>query len=140
MKIKGSLIVMSGLLLSVALCSLSLPQQEPRQEKAKNLKVLPKDISHEELENVMRGFKNALGVKCSFCHDPRKDDPKKLDFAGDDNKHKAIARDMMRMTARINKKYFRENGHETLKVTCFTCHNGNEEPKSQPEIAGAEKK
>lgn len=140
MKIKGSLIVMSGLLISVALCSLSLPQQDQKEERAKNLKVLPKDISHEDLENVMRGFKNALGVKCGFCHDPRKDDPKKLDFAGDENKHKGIARDMMRMTARINKKYFKENGNETLKVTCFTCHHGNEEPKSQPESTGTEKK
>jgi hypothetical protein len=140
MKIKGSLIVISGLLISVALCSLSLPQQHQEEEKAKNLKVLPKNISHEELENVMRGFKNALGVKCSFCHDPRKDDPKKLDFAGDENKHKEIARDMMRMTARINKKYFKEDGDEPLKVTCFTCHHGNEEPRSRPDSTGTVKK
>lgn len=131
---------MSGLLISVVLCSLTFPPGDKQEQKAKNLKVLPKDISHEELENVMRGFKNALGVKCGFCHDPRKDDPKKLDFAGDENKHKAIARDMMRMTARINKKYFKESGNEALKVTCYTCHHGNKEPVSQPEVTAGEKK
>lgn len=131
MKIKGSLVITSGLILSIALCSLSMPPQE--REKAKNLKVLPKDISHEELDSVMKGFKTALGVKCGFCHDPRKDDPKKLDFAGDNNEHKAIARDMMRMTARINKKYFK--GIDPMPVTCYTCHQGNKEPKAGPDIA-----
>lgn len=121
---------MLSLLVAVTLCSLSLPQQP---EKAKNLKVLPRDISHEELENVMRGFKDALGVKCSFCHAPRKDDPKKLDFASDENEHKEIARDMMRMTARINKKFFKNR--QVAAVTCYTCHRGNEEPVSQPATA-----
>ncbi|GAA0563431.1 hypothetical protein GCM10009415_52080 [Chitinophaga japonensis] len=119
---------MLSLLIAVTLCSLSLPQQH---ENPKNLKVLPKDISHEELENVMRGFKDALGVKCGFCHAPRKDDPKKLDFASDENEHKAVARDMMRMTARINKKYFKS--HQVAAVSCYTCHRGNEEPVSKPE-------
>jgi cytochrome c2 len=135
MKMKGSFILALALVLAATLCSLSLPE-EP--EKAKNLKVLPKNISHEELDNVMRGFKNALGVKCSFCHEPRKDDPKKLDFASDGNKHKEVARDMMRMTARINKKYFK--GHETLSVTCYTCHRGNEEPKTLPDTTQDAKK
>lgn len=135
MKIKGSLIVVSGLLVSVVLCSLSLPQQH---ERAKNLKVLPKDISHEELDKVMKDFKTALGVKCSFCHNPRKDDPKKPDFADDNNEHKDIARDMMRMTARINKKNFK--GMDPMPVTCYTCHQGNKEPKSTPDIVSEEKK
>ena len=134
--IKRSLLLAGTLLIAVILCSLSLPQEPP---KAKNLKVLPKNISHEELEGVMRNFKNALGVKCSFCHAQQKDNPQKLDFASDDNEHKAIARDMMKMTARINKKYFK-NEHEAITVTCFTCHHGNEEPVSKPQEAAGEKK
>jgi len=129
MKTRRSLMLIGALLVSVMLCSLSLPPQE--QDRPKNLKVLPKDISHEELEAVMKGFKNALGVKCGFCHSPQKDDPKKLDFASDDNEHKATAREMMKMTKRINKKFF--NGRPALSVTCYTCHNGNKEPKTQPE-------
>ena len=33
-----------------------------------NLKVLPKNISNQQLDKVMDEFKDALGVKCSFCH------------------------------------------------------------------------
>lgn len=129
MKRKNSIVLLASIVLSVTLCSLSLPQQQ-QHEKAKNLKVLPKNTSHEELEKVMREFKDALGVKCNFCHAPRKDDPKKLDFASDENDHKKIARDMMRMTARINKKFFK--GHQVAEVTCYTCHRGNEEPLKTP--------
>ncbi|PST83965.1 c-type cytochrome [Pedobacter yulinensis] len=103
----------------------------PKEESGfKNLKVLPKNISKENLGRVMDEFKVALGVRCSFCHAPSKTDPKKMDFASDENKHKDVARNMMRMTARINKKYF----HKDLKagdlpqVTCMTCHNGKKEP------------
>lgn len=130
MRKKGTIVLMASVLLSIALCSLSLPQQ---QERAKNLKVLPKNISHEELDNIMKEFKVALGVKCSFCHSPSKDDPKKMDFASDENHHKAIARDMMRMTAKINKKYFKS--HEATAVTCYTCHQGSDEPLVSPQAA-----
>lgn len=128
MKSKKSIVLTATVLISVALCSLSLPQQ---RERAKNLKVLPKNISHEELDSVMKSYKEALGVKCNFCHSPRKDDPQKLDFASDENHHKDIARDMMRMTARINKKYFKS--HQAVAVTCYTCHQGSDEPLVSPQ-------
>jgi hypothetical protein len=121
---KRKLLTISIVILSIALCSLTLPE-EP---KFKNLKVLNKNISHDELENIMKGFKNSLGVKCSFCHAQRKDDPKKLDFTSDDNKHKLIARDMMRMTMKINKKYFKNEKEEA--ITCYTCHHGHKEPEA----------
>lgn len=128
MKIKKSMALLAAAFVTAgALCSLSLPQ-EP--EKPKNLKVLPKNISHEELIVVMRNFNNALGVKCGFCHAPSKDDPKHMDFASDENPHKGVARDMVRMTNRINKKFFK--GSEPMTVTCYTCHHGNEEPQSKP--------
>lgn len=57
------------------------PQQK---HQAKNLKVLPKDISHETLDEIMDNFKVALGVKCSYSHASRKDGLKKLDFASDE--------------------------------------------------------
>jgi hypothetical protein len=43
----------------------------PKQQeafKAKNLKVLPKNISKEDLDKVMDGFKASLGVRCNYCH------------------------------------------------------------------------
>ncbi|NSL88381.1 c-type cytochrome [Chitinophaga sp. Mgbs1] len=130
MKMKKTLVVAGALLTAVTLCSLALPQ-EP--EKPKNLKVLPKNISHDELIGTMRSFNTALGVKCNFCHAPQKDDPKKLDFASDDNQHKDVARAMMKMTSRINRKFFK--GREVMAVTCYSCHHGNEEPKTKPEEA-----
>jgi hypothetical protein len=132
---RKEILAIAALFIAVTLCSLTLPQPE---EKAQNLKVLPRNISHDELDKVMKDFKNALGVKCGFCHAPRKDNPQKLDFASDENKHKEIARDMMRMTAKINKKYFK--GHETLSVTCYTCHRGNKEPEAAPLAGGMDKK
>lgn len=91
-----------------------------------NLKVLPKDISDDEMKNVMRNFSDALGVKCSHCHAPGSDG--KLDFASDENINKIVSRDMMKMTSRINKKYFGEKNPELYKVNCFTCHQGETKP------------
>lgn len=103
----------------------------PPEQKAKNLKVLPKNISHEELDKVMDNFKMALGVRCGFCHVPMKDNPKKMDFASDEKPEKERAREMMRMTAKINKKYFHnemKDGKPFMAVACVTCHNGKSEP------------
>lgn len=123
------IITISAILGLVALLSAFIPQQG--DQKAKNLKVLPKNISHDELKNIMDDFKVALGVKCNFCHAARKDDPSKLDFASDENEHKEIARKMMRMTAKINKSYFNKKQEDgSLKaISCATCHNGAKHPK-----------
>ena len=118
------MLVLSVVILVIAFCSLSFTE-EP---KFKNLKVLNKNISHDELELVMKGFKTALGVKCNFCHAESKTDPGKLDFASDENEHKGSARYMLRMTAKINKKFFKGD----KGVSCFTCHRGDKEPKEAP--------
>src|SRR5690606_6185550 len=69
-----------------------------------NLKVLPKDISDDDLKEVMRNFNASLGVKCGFCHAQGPDG--KMDFASDANPKKDVARYMMNMTREINKNYF----------------------------------
>ena len=64
----------------------------------KNLKILPKNISHDDLDKVMDGFKAALGVKCNFCHAPYKDSATRhLNFASDEKPEKNTARKMMRI-------------------------------------------
>jgi cytochrome c2 len=122
-------ITFSIILATVVMLSAFMPQQQ-QDPKPTNLKVLPKNISHDDLDKVMDGFKAALGVKCNFCHSPRKDNPKRLDFASDENPKKEIARDMMRMTNKINKKYFHETDKEgkLTNISCASCHNGKEEP------------
>lgn len=116
-----------SLIILMMLCGAFIPRDEP---EFKNLKVLPKNISHDELEKVMDGFKLALGVKCNFCHAARKDDPNKLDFPSDENPHKNVARSMIRMTKKINRKYFgkvKSNG-TLVQISCISCHNGKEHP------------
>ena len=107
----------------------------PPDEGFKNLKVLPKKITHEQLEAVMKGFTASLGVKCDFCHTPRTDDRKKLDFPSD-AKREETARFMIKMTKKINKKYFEwdPKGEKAARVTCFSCHNGKKEPGGAPPI------
>ena len=100
----------------------------------KNLKVLRKDISHEELDKLMDGFKDALGVKCDFCHAPSKEDANKLDYASDEKGEKSIARKMIKMTNKINKKFFHGksklgDADALLAVSCITCHNGTPHPE-----------
>jgi CRISPR/Cas system-associated protein Cas10 (large subunit of type III CRISPR-Cas system) len=97
----------------------------------KNLKVLPKNTTKKEMDSVMRHFAQSLGVKCNFCHQFNQEQ-KAMDFASDANEHKGVAREMMKMTARLNKKYFDVKDSKSLtaklEVTCYTCHHGKEEP------------
>jgi hypothetical protein len=81
----------------------------------------------------MDNFKAALGVKCDYCHARSKDNPKKLDFASDEKEYKLIAREMMKMTDKINKKYFKEHeGNDNVgAIQCMSCHRGNEKPEFQ---------
>lgn len=127
--------IYSAVLSIVLLISYSFVENRPEKgieievnPEFTNLKILPKDISKEDLERVMHGFNDALGVKCSFCHAPGAND--KLDFASDAIKYKEISRGMMKMTSGINKKYFHVKNPAEFKVTCFTCHNGKEEPQT----------
>jgi len=124
-------IVMSALVLTVIMMSAFMPSP-PKEKKDNNLKVLPKNISHEDLFKVMEGFNVALGVKCNFCHAAKKDDPMHLDFDSDAKPEKEMARDMLKMTSRINKKYFHIKGaydaKAVLAVSCVTCHNGKAHP------------
>lgn len=127
---RRQMLILSFVIPIVAFCSLSFAD-EP---KFKNLKVLSKNTTKEELEIIMKEFKTALGVKCNHCHAQSKTDPSKLDFASDENEHKDIARGMMRMTARINKKFFKDSkdGGKEGGITCYGCHRGEEAPKAPP--------
>jgi hypothetical protein len=100
--------------------------------KPKNLRILPKNISHDDLMKVMHGFAGSLGVKCNYCHSAGAQ-PRQLNFASDAKQEKRIARTMMRMTLQINKKYLSrvnvaDAKPEQKEVTCGTCHRGHEIP------------
>src|SRR5206468_2666083 len=63
-------IVVATLAVAVAATARVAPAQQRFEwpEKAKNLKVLPKNTPKEKLSATMIGFTRALGVRCPFCH------------------------------------------------------------------------
>ena len=87
----------------------------------KNLQVLPKESSKEQIKAIMRAQAKALGVECEHCHAVP-------DMAADDNPHKVAARQMMKMTADINAKWLAGVKDAKQQVTCATCHQGHEKP------------
>lgn len=99
----------------------------------KNLKVLPKDISKDDLDSVMDGFTIALNVRCDFCHARKEDTTKRgLDFASDKKDEKNIAREMMRMVNTLNTtnfNYMHSTKPDTIHtIVCYTCHRGAKQP------------
>ncbi len=117
-----------------ALVSMSFIFTKETTPRYKNLKVLPKDINKQQLDSVMRHFAGSLGVKCGFCHSYNQEQ-KSMDFASDAKKEKNTARDMWRMTAKLNRKYFDIKDSKQLgaklDVTCFSCHHGAKEPETK---------
>jgi len=136
MQLKRKFFVISALAAIVTIgVAATNPPDEPNLYK--NLKVLPKNITHEELDKVMHVFNKGLGVKCNFCHAAAKDNERKLDFASDEKPEKEIARSMMKLTVKINKKYFGAKHaaltDSTLTITCITCHHGDPHPEGGKE-------
>lgn len=101
----------------------------------KNLKVLPKNTNKKQMDSVMHHFTSSLGVRCNYCHQYNTEQ-KAMDFASDANEKKAIARSMMKMTQKLNKKYFHVNNSKSLtanlEISCYSCHNGKANPATQP--------
>ena len=124
----------SFLILTILTVSATLTVKQESKHEFENLKVLPKDISEEQLSMVMDAFKASLGVKCSYCHPVAADSSKgrHLDFVSDAKPEKLRAREMMLMTAEINKTFFNpahSDRTDTLHtVMCYTCHRGISKP------------
>lgn len=125
---KRSFLVTLGVVIMISI-SLAFTKDDPAY---KNLKILPKNITREQMDSVMHHFSASLGVRCNYCH-ARNDSTGKINFASDANPHKNRAREMMRMMNKINDKYFNMTGEKRtittqLLVTCYTCHHGSTNP------------
>lgn len=132
-----AMIAVLGTLYSFTTSSIT-PYNVSDNGKWQNLKVLPQDISEDSLYGLMHEFSNALGVKCSYCHKPRKDG-KISDFASDELIQKDIAREMMKMTNNLNKTYFephRKPGDNTTAIRCILCHRGTPNPEKYLQEVG----
>lgn len=98
-----------------------------------NLKVLPKDMTGDEVHELMHKWEAALGGECSTCHaaDPNNIGPNgkpRLNYADDSKPEKNTARLMYKMVEDINKNYVSMVENSGVPVSCGTCHRGRIEP------------
>lgn len=133
--------VISGLY-SFTTVSITNYKQKEYQPKWENLKVLPQDITKDSLMSLMKGYNAALGVKCTHCHTPSKEDPSKLDFAEESLQAKHITRGMIAMTHEINENHFKAYYPDpkpkmATDVSCVMCHRGVAKPKEYLESLGS---
>jgi Photosynthetic reaction centre cytochrome C subunit len=101
----------------------------PVNSKPRNLQVLPRNLSGNDIDKLMRQYQQYLGVPCGYCHE---EDPesKTVDYASDQNPIKETARFMITMTSDINNKYLSRLGDRRYAdpITCGNCHRGRVEP------------
>ena len=99
----------------------------------KNLQVLPKDTTREQIFPIMKSFSQSLGVRCTHCHVGEEGKPlSTFDFASDAKREKLVARSMLQMVHKINAEEFGVKDIKDVKVTCFTCHRGAVKPLTVP--------
>jgi hypothetical protein len=100
---------------------------KPGLAESPGIKVL-RGLTVPEFEQEMQLMVQALGVTCGFCH-------VRNNFASEANEHKLTARRMLEMTKLINSQFFpnhtpQEGESKLGKVTCLTCHQGEQKPIS----------
>lgn len=99
-----------------------------------NLKVLPKDLTGQQVHDIMKQWAAALGTDCNSCHAEDRNNlgpngRPKFNFADDSKGMKAAARIMYSMTEKINADYVAKVDSSGVPVTCGTCHRGHLGPE-----------
>lgn len=133
-------IVPAALLVLLAPASPTVSAQQAQFEwpaHPKNLKVLPKGTTPDQLRDTMVGFTQALGVRCPYCHVGEEGKPlTTFDFSSDAKPTKQIARDMVRMMGDIHKdlgKMKLSPDVPRVNLRCATCHHGHARPTTLAE-------
>jgi hypothetical protein len=98
----------------------------------KNVQVLPKDWTSQQVQGFMRTyFTVGLGVQCTYCH--------VQDRSSDEKKEKQTARKMLAMMMASNdqvKDVGEPAAAGSYKITCYMCHRGATKPLSAPPAGG----
>jgi len=105
-----------------------------------NLKVLPRNLSGQQVHEIMELWEGELGTRCKTCHavDPKNvgpDGKPRFNYADDSKEEKQTARKMFKMVEEINANYIAKIDSSGAPVTCGTCHRGHlgPEPFAVPE-------
>jgi hypothetical protein len=143
--IRIAVLLTGPLALTIALAAQDPPAPAARggfqQQPPKNLKVLPKNWTGQQVRALMQTFAESLGVQCTHCHAvdptapaPAEGRPPTLDYSLDQKKEKEIARQMIQMTMALNSDGLKGVGDPAVpeKVSCLTCHNGQKTPATKP--------
>ena len=109
------------------------PRPRGPRPKPTNLQALPKDLTGDQVIDIMHHFEDQLGVDCDYCHaknTAHKPGVGHLDFPSDDNPMKDRARIMIRMADNINQTFLTQlkTPPAGQQVTCGTCHRGQAKP------------
>lgn len=118
------------------------PADDWKPTEIKNLTVLPKDMSPDDVMKVMRAWNAALSVDCVFCHVGQVGKPlSTFDFASDNKKRKDVSRIMLKSVMATNEAFKVIEADDTPTVQCSTCHKRSrhvdadlppEKPKDEP--------
>ncbi len=110
------------------------PKHEHEHPTPTNLKVLPKEMTGDQVHDLMHEWEADLGVTCKTCHveNPKDIGPNgrpRLDYAADVKQEKSSARIMYKMLDDINTNYVGKIENSGMPVTCGTCHQGHLNPE-----------
>ena len=145
----SSLPIAAAALLAIAVFAVSIAAQAPQAgpppqsppggpprtfPAPTNLKVLPKNLTGQQVHDIMEQWEGSLGAHCNTCHtaDPKNIGPNgrpRLNFADDSKEEKLTARLMFKMTEDINVNYVSKVPNSDEPVTCGTCHRGHLGPE-----------
>ena len=117
----------STVLLCLLLFAAVARGEESEMEKPfKNVHFLLK-LTRPQLNRTMSFIRASLGVHCDFCHVVGKNG---WVWDSDEKPTKNKARQMIQMVMELNNANFKGEP----KVSCFTCHQGQIRPNSQPHL------
>jgi hypothetical protein len=115
--------VLPALMILVQIFAFWMPVQNP-PAPARTQPGLFSTRSPADVQTVMDGFNQALGVTCEHCH-------VKDQWRDESRPALATARNMVRMVDALNAGALRDIG----EIGCATCHGGQPRPSRQPRAA-----